>query len=229
MSKTHFDLIASQYENSLPAHINQHYLVKRVRYIQNIRREGLLLDVGCGTGTMTQALADSGFRAFGVDQSVEMLRIAESKRKGYHLQATAKDLPFSKEQFHVVITIATLHHFADHDLIEHAIGEMLRVVRPGGHLLIWDHNPRNPYWKLLMKRVPQDSGEERLISHQEILVILAKHQEIIETIQIMNSGFIPDFVPNFLMPAARILEALFEKIPLIKKIAAHNVILVQRG
>lgn len=229
MSINHFDVIASQYENSLPAHINQHYLLKRVQFIKSILQEGLILDVGCGTGTMTQMLACSGFRSFGVDQSVEMLRIAESKRKGYQTQATAKALPFTNERFNLVITIATLHHLADHDLIEQAIGEMLRVVRPEGYLLIWDHNPRNPYWKLLMKRVPQDSGEERLISHKEILAILAKHQYLIKTINVLNLGFVPDFVPLSLLPAAIKLEAFLEKIPLIKKISAHNVILVKKG
>ena len=36
-------------------------------------------------------------------------------------------------------------------------------TRPGGRVLVWDHNPRNPYWGRLMARVPQDTGEERLI------------------------------------------------------------------
>lgn len=229
MSINHFDVIASQYENSLPAHINQHYLLKRVQFIKSILQEGIILDVGCGTGTVTQMLACSGFRSFGVDQSVEMLRIAESKRKGYQAQATAQALPFTNERFNLVITIATLHHLADHDLIDHAIDEMLRVVLPGGYLLIWDHNPRNLYWKLLMKRVPQDCGEERLISHKEILAILAKHQDLIKTINVLNLGFVPDFVPLSLLPQAIKLEAFLEKIPLIKKISAHNVILVKKG
>ena len=35
--------------------------------------------------------------------------------------------------------------------------------------MVWDHNPRNPYWPYLMKRVPQDIGEERLIGLEELL------------------------------------------------------------
>ena len=51
---------------------------------------------------------------------------------------------------------------------------MVRVARPGGRILVWDHNPRNPYWGRLMARVPQDTGEERLIpershTHPELL------------------------------------------------------------
>ena len=68
---------------------------------------------------------------------------------------------------------------------------MLRVLRSGGHLLIWDHNPRNPYWNFLMKRVPQDCGEERLIHKNEILSILAKHHTLIESIQTLQSRLCP--------------------------------------
>ena len=46
---------------------------------------------------------------------------------------------------------------------------MVRVARPGGRVLIWDHNPRNPYWANLMARVPQDTGEERLIGADEVI------------------------------------------------------------
>ncbi len=46
---------------------------------------------------------------------------------------------------------------------------MVRVAKPVGRVLIWDHNPRNPYWRLLMARVPQDTGEERLIGVTELL------------------------------------------------------------
>ena len=43
------------------------------------------------------------------------------------------------------------------------------MTRPGGRILVWDHNPRNPYWRMLMARVPQDTGEERLIPEDELL------------------------------------------------------------
>jgi len=184
--------------------------------------------VGCGTGSMTLALSDVGFRSYGIDSSIEMLRLAERKQKGHHILASAGDLPFANASFHFVINIATLHHFADHKLIEQAIFEMLRVLRPGGFLLIWDHNPRNPYWKFLMKRVPQDTGNERIISHKEILAILSKQKNIIQSIKLINSGFVPDFTPKSLLPVFTIIEEIFEQIPFLKRISAHNVFLIQR-
>jgi UDP-glucose 4-epimerase len=62
-----------------------------------------------------------------------------------------------------------MHHIAAPEAVRATLAEMVRVARPGGWVLVWDHNPRNPYWKLLMKRVPQDTGDERLIPERELL------------------------------------------------------------
>ena len=157
-----------------------------------------------------------------------MLRLAYAKHTGSHIQARATALPFLDEQYDLVVTIATLHHFADHNIIALVICEMLRVLRSGGHLLIWDHNPHNPYWNILMKRVPQDCGEERLIHKNEILSILAKHHTLIKSIQTLNLGFIPDFLPACLLTPASLIESLLETIPIIRALSAHNVVLVRK-
>ena len=45
-------------------------------------KEGLVLDLGCGTGSLTTILSDLGYDMIGVDLSPEMLQIAQDKRKG---------------------------------------------------------------------------------------------------------------------------------------------------
>ena len=42
--------------------------------------DGILLDLGCGTGNMTELLADAGYDMIGVDLSEEMLNVAMEKR-----------------------------------------------------------------------------------------------------------------------------------------------------
>ena len=44
-------------------------------------KEGILLDLGCGTGSVTELLAESGFDMIGIDNSEEMLEIAMEKRE----------------------------------------------------------------------------------------------------------------------------------------------------
>jgi hypothetical protein len=100
---------------------------------------------------------------------------------------------------------------------------MGRVVRPGGHVLLWDHNPLNPYWPILMKRVPQDSGDERLVPLGEIMADVRAAG--LRPVTARRLGLIPDFVPAGLMPLARVAERVVESVPPLSLLAAHNVVI----
>ena len=62
MSSTHFDTISAAYDDSLPAHVVDHYLRKRVRFVLDNCPRGAALDVGCGTGVLAARLAAAGLR-----------------------------------------------------------------------------------------------------------------------------------------------------------------------
>ena len=103
---------------------------------------------------------------------------------------------------------------------------MVRVARPSGRILVWDHNPRNPYWRLLMARVPQDTGEERLIPEDELLDGLrAAGAGILLSRRL---GMVPDFVPRAALRAVAAAERAVERTPLVRGIAAHNVVLATK-
>ncbi|OMB86970.1 MULTISPECIES: methyltransferase domain-containing protein [Mycolicibacterium] len=105
----------------------------------NIPPGGLALDVGSGPGNVTAALARSagldGF-AFGVDISEPMLARAveaEAGRQVGFLRADAQKLPFRDDVFDAVTSIAVLQLIPD---AEAALGEMVRVLRPGGRIAV---------------------------------------------------------------------------------------------
>jgi SAM-dependent methyltransferase len=227
MPATTFDAIADIYDGAIPAHVANHYLEKRVRFIHTLLLpRASVLDVGCGTGTLCRRLQGEAFKTFGVDDSEGMLRKAREKEIPV-TRAQAQTLPFADETFDAVLAVAVLHHLGSQELVKGCIREMLRIVRRNGVAVIWDHNPLNPYWPILMRRVPQDCGTERLVPLREIVEVAAGHRAC--SITHCRLGFIPDFISPKLLPLFQRLERQLESWSLTNWLAAHNVVVVRKG
>jgi SAM-dependent methyltransferase len=222
--QTDFDTIADEYDDSLPPHVVEHYLAKRVAFVRQHVAPGLALDVGCGTGVMAERLSRAGYDVVGADPFRGMLRYSRQRRPDLMaVAATGERLPFADDTFDLVYCIAVMHHVADPTAVRQTLLEMVRVAKPGGYVLVWDHNPRNPYWPIIMRRVPQDTGAERLIPEQEVLDGLAAggaHPLIVRPL-----GLMPDFAPRRLTSAVARLERFVERMPGLNRLCAHNVIL----
>jgi SAM-dependent methyltransferase len=227
MSASHFDEIATIYDDSLPAHVVEHYLRKRTAFIATHCQGGSALDVGCGTGAVAGRLAQLGYEVTGVDPSEGMLEIMRARAPEVEaVNASGTSLPFQDDRFDLVLTVAALHHIADRADVRRTLTEMVRVCKPSGAILVWDHNPRNPYWSSLMARVPQDTGDERLIPAREIVGGLRSGGAEVESCR--QLGLVPDFTPPAALRAAAALERLFERTPVLQRFAAHNVILARK-
>jgi SAM-dependent methyltransferase len=160
-----------------------------------------------------------------------MVRTALGKDSDLHCsRASATAIPYPDNTFDVVFSAAVLHHLAVAEAVKQAISEMIRVTKPGGTAIIWDHNPLNPYWPIIMRRVPQDIGEERLIPRKEIQAALRILQpSSVAHISWRQMTFVPDFAPQWSMPVLGILEQILEQAPLVKYISAHNVAIVVKS
>jgi len=104
-----------------------------------------VLDVGCGTGSLAiaakQQIGPTG-SVYGLDASPEMVARAKKKaqKTGAEVvfkQAFAQSLPFPESQFDVVLSTMMLHHLPAQARQELA-GEILRVLEPGGRVLVID-------------------------------------------------------------------------------------------
>jgi ubiquinone/menaquinone biosynthesis C-methylase UbiE len=216
---SHFDQVAEEYDATIPEHVIQHLTARRVALVESLALHGNLLDVGCGTGRFLSALP-ARYTTTGVDVSAGMLDIA--RQKGLEVeQASSAELPFEDKSFDVVATFAVLHHLIDPDLVRASIREMVRVARSGGAVIVWDHNPLNPYWKFLMSKSPQDQGDERLVPAR--LILDTFRQTSARTVCLRRMTFTPDFTPSRALPMVVRLERMFERVPLLNLLAAHNV------
>lgn len=93
----------------------------------------LILDLGCGTGALTQQIADRGAQVLGVDSAASMIAQAQQNYPTLSFQvADATDLPFV-EQFDAVFSNAVLHWVKPP---ETAIAHMWQALKPGGRLVV---------------------------------------------------------------------------------------------
>lgn len=107
-----------------------------VREILAELEPGIALDAACGTGRHTEYLASLGHGVTGVDSSAEMLAKARAKiPAGEFLQADLHSLPIQDDFADVVGCALSLTHVPE---LAPVLAELVRVLRPGGHLLISD-------------------------------------------------------------------------------------------
>jgi len=113
----------------------------------SITSQDRVLDLGCGIGNILIALAeriDFIHPPAGVDVSPDLIRIGEREiaKAGLHERialrvAPATRLPFEDGAFDVVLTSHVLKHLDDEALLT-SFREVVRVLRPGGRLLLWE-------------------------------------------------------------------------------------------
>ncbi len=219
--------VAHEYDDVFPRHVAEHYIDKRTGLIKDLLpMGGLVLDVGCGTGQLGSAIASEGFDVFGVDLSASMVARARERGLVGTFAGVTTALPFADNSFDLALTVATLHHLETPERVATTVQEMARVVKRGGFVVLWDHNPANPYWPILMKRVPQDSGDERLVPLVELQRDI--RQAGLEPHRIFRSGFTPDFLPAALSGMWAWVERAVEVTPGVNVLAAHNVVVARK-
>jgi ubiquinone/menaquinone biosynthesis C-methylase UbiE len=102
---------------------------------------GDLLDVACGPGVVTAAIAQAAASVVAFDATEQMLEKAKARcaRAGLtnvtFKHGDAENLPFEDARFDGVVTRLAIHHFAHP---QRALDEMFRVLRPGGIAVVVD-------------------------------------------------------------------------------------------
>lgn len=147
----HFELAASDWEHiyregTLRGRIYQDRLAITLQWIEQLHLGSTahLLEVGCGAGFATAALAKKGYRVDAVDSVAAMLNLT-SKRLADNgtaervriVRADVRRLPMPNNSFDLVLALGVLP-WLDDPLA--AVREMARVTRPGGYVIVTADN-----------------------------------------------------------------------------------------
>ncbi len=105
-------------------------MIARLRLLSG----GRALDVGCGEGRFCRILRAEGFEPTGLDPTLELLEAARARNPdGTYVDGLAEAMEFDNGSFDLVVSCLSL---IDIEPAGEAIAEMVRVLKPGGTLLV---------------------------------------------------------------------------------------------
>ena len=205
MEKSEFDKFADEYQNlhqnnirisgESPDFFAEYKIVDVAQLaLEHFGREDLrVLDFGAGVGNSVpyfrKHLPDAKLTC--LDVSARSIAIAEERFPGQadFVSFDGYEMPFSDGQFDLIFSACVFHHIA-HSEHERILCGLSKILRPGGVLVIYEHNPYNP---LTVRAVNTCAFDENavLISAQVMTKILRKvgFQKVRRCYRIFFPGF----------------------------------------
>lgn len=133
----------------------QHILTEAKAHFADIAQINVL-DIGCGVGKYHPLLRNDFKSISGVDVSEKSIKIAKKNQPSINYQIyKGQRLPFEDNHFELTYTICVMHHVPP-SLWANFAQEMMRVTKPGGIALVFEHNPLNPLTRKAVNDCPYD-------------------------------------------------------------------------
>jgi len=119
-------------------------------FLPHIKTDDYIADLGCGNGRFLQFLKDKKIKIkyIGIDNSKNLLKAAKkSHGKTQFIHGDLINLPLENSHLDTIASIASFHHIPSKELRNKAAGEMYRILKPNGILLITVWNLFQPKYK----------------------------------------------------------------------------------
>ncbi|EDP69470.1 putative MerR-family transcriptional regulator [Flavobacteriales bacterium ALC-1] len=155
------------------------YLTEQLLKHLNPNKNGLYLDIGCGTGNYTSDLQKKGFQFIGIDPSIEMLQKAKAQNEAVEWKiGSAEKTNLPKESIDGIVGTLTIHHWSN---LTRALSELNYVLKPNGKIVLFTSTPQQMkgYWlnhyfpKMLedsMKQMPTFEAVEGAMSNSDFKI-----------------------------------------------------------
>jgi len=200
-------------------------LDRRAEMIIDFARLGAgrkVLEIGCGSGTLTEKLAATGAEITATDIFPEFLALTKKRIKTGNVFtqiADAETLAGSADDsLDAVVGLSVLHHLD----IDKTLAGIYRVLKPGGAMAFAEPNMLNPQIAIqknipAIKRALGDSPDETAFFAGPIRKKLARLN--FREITVVPFDFLHPAIPDSLASAVEKIGDILEKIPLLKEIA----------
>ena len=164
------------------------------------------LDFGCGVGSTDTYLVGRLGELHGTDVSAEALRrAADANPSVRYTVSEGASLPYENDRFDLAFAICVLHHVPQGER-KRVASELCRVVRPGGLVVVFEHNPLNPLTRLAVGRCEFDGDAVLLTSRSTRTLLRGAGLEPIEHRHVI---LFPSEVPTLVA-----VEGAFARLPL---------------
>lgn len=119
------------------------YLIDQIQK-ERLRSDSKILDAGYGRGRNLKFFVKNNSNIYGIDQNPEYLPIVQMQVESWNpnfeinrfITGKVEQMPYDNEEFDFVFSIAVLHFAKSHQHFWNMLKEMLRVLKPGGYLMI---------------------------------------------------------------------------------------------
>ena len=142
----HDQSVAIKLQRLVGSEAYKHQRERMIGLLGNIGSESVICDVGCGEGVLCRDLEASSPASVivGIDSSQFVLDLARNQASRNstvsYIRADAGRLPFTNESLDVLIFANTLKYLGTEEAQRRTLDEHMRVLRPGGTLLVVDGN-----------------------------------------------------------------------------------------
>lgn len=191
----------------------------------------LALELGCGTGIFLEKVAPAGARIVGLDLSADLLAKARARLAGVPnvvlLRGNAEHMPYAASSFDAVYGSSVLHHLD----LDRALGEVFRVLRPGGRCVFTEPNILNPqvaamFHLGLTKRYFGVSPDEMAFSRFRALRALRAAgfaEAVVEPFDFLHPA-----TPEALCDVVDRVGRAIERVPVLREITGSFVVRARR-
>ncbi len=157
-----FHRLTPLFDSVAAATVRDRTLKRRVLTRAAITSGEQVLDVGCGTGTLAAAAARAapGVQVTGLDADPAILGPARRRARDHSLEIDFDEgmstaLPYADASFDLVLSTLFFHHLAD-DAKRETATELVRVLRPGGRIVVGDlGRPQDPLMRVVVRATVQ--------------------------------------------------------------------------